>query len=107
MLLAPPENIGDAHEPYSVSVTPNCFTPSSFITTVRRNSLDGEFVGSFEYAWCFSSLFLLPWKYRVGPSVLNTVCLRGNEYPLNDALSVHPFRRNVSISSIPYASPIH
>lgn len=33
---------------YHISVHMNCFCPSSFVTVIRRGTVDGEFVGSFE-----------------------------------------------------------
>ncbi|KAK0505664.1 hypothetical protein EDD18DRAFT_1120188 [Armillaria luteobubalina] len=77
MLLYPPPDIGvdqGARMPYHICVNMNCFTPSSHITTIRRSSSEGEFVGDFE----------------IGPSharISNTVCLRGHEYSINEALS--------------------
>ncbi|KAJ7786491.1 hypothetical protein B0H16DRAFT_1490644 [Mycena metata] len=72
MLLAPPPNVKDSQRPYHITVSLNCFTPSSYITIVRKNSWDGELVGDFE----------------IGTNARNpgTLCLRGNEYPISELL---------------------
>ncbi|KAJ7170047.1 hypothetical protein C8R46DRAFT_1090950 [Mycena filopes] len=73
MLLAPPPNVKDSQRPYHISVSLNCFTPSSYITIVRKNAWDGELVGDFE----------------IGPANSRnpgTLCLRGNEYPISELL---------------------
>ncbi|KAF5368621.1 hypothetical protein D9758_002262 [Tetrapyrgos nigripes] len=60
-------------DPYHISVSLNCFTPSSYITSVRKINQDGELVGDFE----------------MGPSaskIPSTVCFRGNEHPMDDLL---------------------
>ncbi|KAJ7040441.1 hypothetical protein C8F04DRAFT_1083579 [Mycena alexandri] len=68
----PPPNVKDSQRPYHISVSLNCFTPSSYITIVRKNSWDGELVGDFE----------------IGTNSRNpgTLCLRGNEYPISELL---------------------
>ncbi|KAK0465591.1 uncharacterized protein EV420DRAFT_968546 [Desarmillaria tabescens] len=77
MLLYPPPDIDvdqGARTPYHICVNMNCFTPSSHITTIRKSSSEGEFVGDFE----------------IGPSharISNTVCLRGHECSINEVLS--------------------
>ncbi|PFH49690.1 hypothetical protein AMATHDRAFT_4696 [Amanita thiersii Skay4041] len=81
MVLSPPSYVGHPHSPYWISVSMNCFTPSSYITTIRRSSLDGELVGDFE----------------LGISAVKkpTLCIRGNEYFLSDVLeSNHRLFRN-------------
>lgn len=72
MLLAPPPNVTDSQRPYHISVSLNCFSPSSYITIIRKNSWDGELVGDFE----------------IGANVRNpgTLCLRGNEHPISELL---------------------
>ncbi|KAF7347695.1 hypothetical protein MVEN_01526600 [Mycena venus] len=74
MLLAPPPDVTELHQrPYHISVSLNCFTPTSYITIIRKNSWDGELVGDFE----------------IGANVRNpgTLCLRGNEHPISDLLT--------------------
>ncbi|KAJ6503365.1 hypothetical protein C8R47DRAFT_1105828 [Mycena vitilis] len=73
MLLAPPPNLPDSQRPYHISVSLNCFTPTSYITIIRKNSWDGELVGDFE----------------IGVNARNpgTLCLRGNEHPISELLS--------------------
>ncbi|KAJ6519989.1 hypothetical protein C8R45DRAFT_953489 [Mycena sanguinolenta] len=74
MLLAPPPNLTDSQKPYYISVhSLNCFTPTSHITIIRKNSWDGELVGDFE----------------IGANSRNpgTLCLRGNEYPISELLT--------------------
>ncbi|KAJ7808236.1 hypothetical protein B0H14DRAFT_1517652 [Mycena olivaceomarginata] len=74
MLLAPPADVTEVHQrPYHISVSLNCFTPTSYITIIRKNSWDGELVGDFE----------------LGANVRNpgTLCLRGNEYPISELLT--------------------
>ncbi|KAG6837681.1 hypothetical protein H0H93_004957 [Arthromyces matolae] len=48
MVLAPPIDISDAGPSYYISVKMNIFTPTSHITSIKRNSQDGDFVGDFE-----------------------------------------------------------
>ncbi|KAF8216048.1 hypothetical protein K438DRAFT_622918 [Mycena galopus ATCC 62051] len=44
MLLSPPPDATDVPQrPYHISVTLNCFTPTSYITIVRKGTWDGEF----------------------------------------------------------------
>jgi len=80
MILSPPPNIPDPHPSYYISVNLNCFTPTSFITTLRRGSWDGDAVGDFEMGLTSSKKGL--------------VCIRGNERPLSEVLdtSHRPFR---------------
>ncbi|KAJ7706009.1 hypothetical protein B0H17DRAFT_1035240 [Mycena rosella] len=73
MLLAPPPKINDSQRPYHISVSLNCFTPSSYITVIRKNSWDGELVGDFEMG-------------AANARNPGTLCLRGNEYPISDIL---------------------
>jgi hypothetical protein len=53
----------------------NCFTPSSYITVVRKDTWDGQLVGDFE----------------LGPNTRSpgTLCLRGNEYLISELLESH------------------
>ncbi|KAJ3905302.1 hypothetical protein F5879DRAFT_753247 [Lentinula edodes] len=49
MLLLPPLASPETRPRYHISVSQNCFTPMSWITTVRRSSAaDGEILGEFE-----------------------------------------------------------
>ncbi|KAJ7161409.1 hypothetical protein C8R43DRAFT_992774 [Mycena crocata] len=74
MILAPPTDaIKDAQRPYHISVSLNCFTPSSYITVVRKNSWEGELVGDFEIG-------------ALNARNPGTLCLRGNEYPISELL---------------------
>ncbi|KAK7465391.1 para-aminobenzoate synthase, (PABA) [Stygiomarasmius scandens] len=74
MRLASPEPpVPGAQQPYHISVSLNCFTPSSYITSIRRNKEDGELVGDFEMG---SSASKIP----------STVCFKGNEHPIDDIL---------------------
>lgn len=80
MILSPPDML-NPHPSYFISVNLNCFTPSSYITTVRRGSWDGDVIGDFEMGLTTSKK----------PS---SVCIRGNERLLSDVLdtSYRPFR---------------
>lgn len=51
----------------------NCFTPSSYITIVRKSNWDGELVGDFEIG-------------AANARNPGTLCLRGNEYPISELL---------------------
>jgi len=66
----------------------NCFTPSSYITTVRRGTSDGEIVGDFELG--------------IAAMKKPSVCIRGNEYPLSDVIESknHKLFRNSWIYKI-------
>ncbi|KAL0959287.1 hypothetical protein HGRIS_014553 [Hohenbuehelia grisea] len=49
MILVPPADEPDSRPKYHISVSMNCFVPSSFITTIRRGGTEeGEFVSDFE-----------------------------------------------------------
>ncbi|KAK0452318.1 hypothetical protein EV421DRAFT_1730986 [Armillaria borealis] len=49
MLLLPPLSAPDTRPRYHISVSTNCFTPSSYITTVRKGGSEGgELVGEFD-----------------------------------------------------------
>lgn len=90
MVVVPPVNARGAHEPYHISVNLNCFTPTSHITTIKRRTWDGEFVGDFEYTVPFDDLTPFLIARRIGPAgakTPNSVCLRNNEYPLGDVLT--------------------
>lgn len=73
MLLAPPPDVKESQRPYHISVSMNCFTPSSYITIVRKSSWDGELVGDFEIG-------------AANARNPGTLCLRGNEYPISELL---------------------
>lgn len=49
MIMKPPSYVKNPHPSYYISVNMNCFTPSSYITTIRRDGWEGEVVGDFEY----------------------------------------------------------
>jgi len=73
MIMKPPSYVKNPHPSYYISVNMNCFTPSSYITAIRRDGWECEVVGDFE----------------MGISALrkpNTVCFRGYERPLNEML---------------------
>nr|GAT59002.1 predicted protein [Mycena chlorophos] len=75
MLLAPPDvPTPDCQKPYHITVNMNCFTPTSYITSVRKQTWDGEEVGDFELG-----------ATRSGSP--GTILLRGNEYTLPDVLT--------------------
>ncbi|KAF8640773.1 hypothetical protein AX17_000423 [Amanita inopinata Kibby_2008] len=102
MTLNPPSYLEGSHSPFCISVSMNCFTPSSHITTVRRGSHHGELVGDFEQVFTFSSkppTYLGDGGGRFGTAAAKkpTVCIRGNEYPLNEVIeSNHRLFRNVT-----------
>ncbi|KAF7784096.1 hypothetical protein Agabi119p4_261 [Agaricus bisporus var. burnettii] len=65
-----------SQEPYYISVNMNCFTPSSYITTIRRKSWEGDTIGDFEMGLTTSK------KQSV-------VFTRGREYALSDILETN------------------
>lgn len=68
MLLLPPLSAPDTRPRYHISVSTNCFTPSSYITTVRKGGSEvGELVGEFECV-------ILP--HHVVSRMLIVVCAR-------------------------------
>ncbi|KAF5385233.1 hypothetical protein D9615_001287 [Tricholomella constricta] len=71
MILAPPSNLENPGPSFCISVNMNCFTPTSYITTVKRGSWDGELVGDFQIGLAISKKF-------------DTVCVRGNEFLISD-----------------------
>ncbi|KAF8899016.1 hypothetical protein BD779DRAFT_1486613 [Infundibulicybe gibba] len=73
MILAPPAGVLTPQPSYYIYVNMNCFTPSSTITTIKRGSWDGEFVGDFEMG--------LP-NSKKPP----TVCIRNNECLITQVL---------------------
>lgn len=74
MLLLPPLSASDSRPRYHISVSTNCFTPSSYITTIRKGTSEsGELVGEFEMG--LTSKLKPP-----------TVCVRGQEALLRDIL---------------------
>ncbi|RDB28906.1 hypothetical protein Hypma_015805 [Hypsizygus marmoreus] len=81
MVLAPPLDLDNPRPSYCISVNLNCFTPTSHVTTIRRGSWEGEFVGDFEIGLSNSKK-------------PNTLCIRGNEHHLSDILKsgYQPFR---------------
>ncbi|KAK7064090.1 hypothetical protein R3P38DRAFT_2822352 [Favolaschia claudopus] len=74
MLLAPSDVTDRPQRPYIVSVNLNCFTPTSYITQIKKTAWDGDHVGDFELS-------------SVNVRNSGTVCLRGNEYLISDVLS--------------------
>jgi len=76
MIMSPPSYLDD-YPSYYISVNMNCFTPFSYITTVRRDGWDGEIVGDFEMG--------IPGSRKLG-----TVCLHGNECPIDEILESNP-----------------
>ncbi|KAF7307052.1 hypothetical protein MIND_00498300 [Mycena indigotica] len=81
MLLSPPPKVTESQKPYHITVSMNCFTPTSYITSVRKQSWDGEPVGDFELG-----------ATRSGSP--GTICLRKNEYPIPDVLTELPSSRS-------------
>ena len=49
MILKPPDYVKNPHTSYYISVNMNCFTPSSYITTIRKDGWEGDVIGDFEY----------------------------------------------------------
>lgn len=47
MVMKPPAYLNE-YPSYYISVNMNCFTPCSYITTIRRDSWDSEIIGEFE-----------------------------------------------------------
>lgn len=81
MTLVPPSYVEGSHAPYWICVNMNCFTPSSYITTIKRGTPDGEVVGDFELG--------------IAAMKKPSVCIRGNEHPLSDVIeSNHKLFRN-------------
>ncbi|KAF8203808.1 hypothetical protein BJ912DRAFT_213450 [Pholiota molesta] len=76
MIMYPPKFLRSHYPTYHISVNMNVFTPFSYITTVRRDSCDGEVVGDFEMG-------------IAGLRRPNTVCLRGYECPIDEMLEVN------------------
>jgi hypothetical protein len=71
----------EGRHPYHVSVSMNCFTPSSHITTIRKYERNGELIGDFE----------------MGAKDSKNVFFRGNEHPIEQVLvSSSKLFRNVS-----------
>ncbi|KAF8078894.1 hypothetical protein FPV67DRAFT_1663566 [Lyophyllum atratum] len=96
MILAPPLDLENPGPSYCISVNMNCFTPTSYITTIKRSSWDGEVVGDFDAG-----------LVRIGMTTSkksNSVCVRGNEYPITEILKAghQPFR-----SSWTWKTPEH
>ncbi|KAF5352376.1 hypothetical protein D9756_005963 [Leucocoprinus leucothites] len=73
MILSAPTYIDTPQEAYYISVNMNCFTPSSYITTIRRGSWEGETIGDFEMG-------------LTTPKSQCTVFTRGREFSLSDLL---------------------
>ena len=67
MIMKPPGYVNNPHPPYYISVNMNCFTPSSYITTIRKDGWEGEVVGDFEYGVivqlfeCHTNNFPIEW----------------------------------------------
>lgn len=59
MILSAPAYTSPPQEPYYISVNMNCFTPTSYITIIRRGSWEGKIVGDFEYVFW-------PLQYSIG-----------------------------------------
>ncbi|GLB35891.1 putative para-aminobenzoic acid synthetase [Lyophyllum shimeji] len=64
MILAPPLDLENPGPSYCISVNMNCFTPSSYVTTIRRDSWDGEFVGDFEMGLTTSKKSSSSWTWK-------------------------------------------
>ncbi|KAK0220144.1 hypothetical protein IW262DRAFT_1297260 [Armillaria fumosa] len=68
---------------YRISVSTNCFTPSSYITTIRKGSSEsGELVGESEHS-SWSTRIRMGLTSKLKPP---TVCVRGQEALLHDIL---------------------
>ena len=89
MIMKPPSYVKNPHLSYYISVSMNCFTPSSYITTIRRDGWEGEMIGDFEYGINEGFYDILIAPYRMGISACrkhNTVCFRGYERPISEVL---------------------
>lgn len=73
MILSAPVYAAPPQEPYYISVSMDCFTPTSYITTIRRGSWNGEIIGEFEMGMTTSKK-------------QSTVYAWGKEYALADIL---------------------
>ncbi|KAJ3564580.1 hypothetical protein NP233_g8209 [Leucocoprinus birnbaumii] len=73
MILSAPAYIDAPQEAYYITVNMNCFTPSSYITTIRSGSWDGETIGDFEMG-------------LTTPKSQCKVFTRGREFSLTDLL---------------------
>ncbi|KIL71668.1 hypothetical protein M378DRAFT_115016 [Amanita muscaria Koide BX008] len=88
MILKPPPYFEGHFAPYWIGVNMNCFTPSSYITTIKRGARDGDLVGDFELG--------------IATMKKPTVCIRGNEYLLNDVVEAnHKLFRNSWVYKLP------
>ncbi|KAF9454119.1 hypothetical protein P691DRAFT_754890 [Macrolepiota fuliginosa MF-IS2] len=76
MILSAPTYTSAPQDPYYISVNMNCFTPTSYITTICRGSWEGETVGEFEMGLTVSKR-------------QSTVYTRGREYSLSDLLETN------------------
>ncbi|KAJ4485825.1 hypothetical protein J3R30DRAFT_3401550 [Lentinula aciculospora] len=73
----------EARHSYYISVSPNCFTPSSYITSIRKYEQQGELIGDFEVT------------IRIAAKEsknANIVFFRGNENPIEEVLFTKLFR---------------
>jgi hypothetical protein len=74
MLLVPPQGAWNTRPLYHIFASLNIFNPSSGVTTVRRGGhSDGEFVGDFECACSFSSVYLTN-ERQMGNDAWNACC---------------------------------
>ncbi|KAF8913123.1 hypothetical protein CPB84DRAFT_1760398 [Gymnopilus junonius] len=76
MIMTPPSYL-DEYPSYYISVNMNCFTPFSYITTIRRDGWSSEVIADFEMG--------LP-----GLRKMSTVCLHGHECPIDEILESSP-----------------
>lgn len=86
-----------AYAKYYVSVNLNCFTPTSFITTIRKGGWEGDVMGDFEWViFSYPSVFInLPFIPRMGLSKSGTMCFKGFECPIGEVMSSKMFRNPV------------
>lgn len=66
--MSPPNYLLVSHPSYYITVNMDCFTPSSYITTVMRNSWQGDIVGDFEWVNSFSSYWMIKLTTMVPPT---------------------------------------
>ncbi|KAF9056106.1 hypothetical protein BJ165DRAFT_1522054 [Panaeolus papilionaceus] len=76
MIMEIPRYAEGAYAKYYVSVNLNCFTPTSFITTIRKGGWEGDVMGDFEMALSKSG----------------TMCFKGFECPIGEVMSSKMFR---------------
>ena len=95
-MILSPLDILNPHPSYFISVNSNCFTPSSYITTVRHDSWESEVIGEFEWVQPITGMMHAEQCPRMGLTTSkkpSSVYIRSNERLLSDILntSYRPF----------------